>query len=53
MRKKDKKYKRKKVDLSFETIEQRDRFEEFLQKTGRKAGPYLTVLALEAMAKET
>lgn len=52
MRKKDKEYTRKKVDLDFETIEQRDRFEKFLRKTGRKAGPFLTVLALEAMAKE-
>ncbi len=53
MRKEIKKYPRKKVDLPFESVEKRARFEAFLKKTGRKAGPYLLNLAEEAMAKES
>jgi hypothetical protein len=53
VRRKAKQYPRKKVTISFETVKKRDEFESFLDKTGRKAGPFVTKLVEEAMAKET
>jgi hypothetical protein len=39
------------VDLPFDGTERLE-FQEYLKKTGRKAGPWLRVLALEAIEKD-
>ena len=41
----------RKVDLPF-SPEEADRFRAFLENTGRKAGPWLRILAIQAMERE-